>query len=356
MSHQEDMLRRFVEQQVGGRVVTLQRTALGSSRVTLLVDVEGADGKRRALVVRHDSGDGPLSGTDIDLAHEAVIYRALAAHPVRIPTLVAEADDGLTLLIERAPGSEAFGAIEPAAERATVAADFAEALAELHVVDPADLLLPGFARPRSGEEHTLLDLQRWTGIQRERVERPAEVTRLAGDWLGSRPPQAMDRTALCHGDAGAGNFLQEHGRVTALLDWEFAHLGDPLDDIAWVLVRSHLLGGEAEMRAALPAWSRRAGLPLDPIRIRYYRALVLLRMAISCEVALGHSRGAGGAMDTTTYALLLPYLCLLLPQALREAGCREPSLAGFEREGRAGADAVPLLRGAARPLEPWEDA
>ena len=90
MNHDEDTLRRFVEQHVDGRVVALQRTALGSSRVTLLVDVEAADGKRRAVVVRHDSGDGPLSGTDIDLAHEAVIYRALAAHPVRIPKLVAE--------------------------------------------------------------------------------------------------------------------------------------------------------------------------------------------------------------------------------------------------------------------------
>jgi aminoglycoside phosphotransferase (APT) family kinase protein len=356
MSHQEDEFRSFVEAAVGGTVVALQRAAVGSSRLTLLVDVEDPRGERRSLVLRHDSGDGPLSGTDIDLAQEAGIYRALASQPVRIPRLIAEAADGRTLLVERAPGTEAFGAIEPAAERAVVAADFAEALAELHAIDPASLALPGVARPERAADHALLDLTRWIGIQRTRVEQPAEITRLAGDWLAGHPPEHVDRTALCHGDAGAGNFLHEGRRVTALLDWEFAHLGDPLDDVAWVLVRSHLLGGEAEMRAALPAWSRHAGLPLDPARIRYYRALVLLRMAISCQVALGHASRSASAMDTTTYEMLLPYLCFLLPQALREAGCREPALGQLAKEGQAGLEALPLLRGVARPLAPWEDA
>jgi aminoglycoside phosphotransferase (APT) family kinase protein len=353
---EEDALRSFVEGAVGGRVVAMERTAVGSSRVTLLVDVEDGAGESQALVLRHDSGDGPLSGTDIDLAHEAVIYRALASEAVRIPRLVAEAPDGRTLLIERADGTEAFGALEPAAERARVASDFAEALAELHRVDPASLELPGVARPKDAQEHALLDLRRWIGIQRTRVEEPAEITRLAGDWLAAHPPDHVDRSALCHGDAGAGNFLHEGGRVTALLDWEFAHLGDPIDDLAWVLVRSHLLGGEEEMRAALPAWSQRAGLPLDGARIRYYRALVLLRMGISCQVALGHARRSKGAMDTTTYELLLPYLGFLLPQALREAGCREPGLDGLAQEARATVDAHPVLRAAARPLTPWESA
>jgi aminoglycoside phosphotransferase (APT) family kinase protein len=340
----EDELRPFVEESVGGRVLELKRTAFGSSRVTLLVDVEDAGGERRALVLRHDSGDGPMSGTDIDLAHEAVVYRALASQPVRIPRLIAEAADGRTLLVERARGSEDFGGLEPD-ERTAVARDFAAALAELHVVDPDDLSLPGVTAAGG-------DLLRWLELHRERVDRPDEVTRFAGEWLGAHAPPQAKRTVLCHGDAGAGNFLHEGGRVTALLDWEFAHLGDALDDVAWVLVRSHLLGGEDEMRAALPEWSRLAQLPLDAERIRYYRALVLLRMAISCQVALSHGE-ASGPMDLTTYQTLLPYLAFLLPQALREAGCREPALGGFEKEGEARMNAIPPLRTLGRPLVPW---
>ena len=105
MTQTDDELRAFVEQSIGGRVLSLERTALGSSRVTLLVDAKDEHGEQRALVLRHDSGDGPLSGTDIDLAHEAVVYRALAEHPVRIPRLIAEAEDGRSLLVERVWGS-----------------------------------------------------------------------------------------------------------------------------------------------------------------------------------------------------------------------------------------------------------
>lgn len=355
MPRLEDELRRFVERTLGGRVRGLERTAVGSSRVTLRVDAEDEHGRPHALILRHDSGDGPLSGTEIDLTHEAVVYRALAGRPVRIPRLLAESDDGRTLLVERAEGSEDFAGIEPPDRRAAVARDFAVALAELHAVDPASLDLPGMARPADPPQHARLDLSRWVGIQRDRVARPTPVSRFAAEWLDDHAPDRVERTVLCHGDAGAGNFLHRDGRVTALLDWEFAHLGDALDDVAWVLVRSHLLGGEAEMRAALPEWSRRARIPLDAARLAWYRALVLLRMGISCEVALGHAKAAG-AMDTTTYEMLLPYLGFLLPQALREAGCEETALDAFEKQGAAGLEAVPVLAAMARPLaslRPW---
>jgi len=353
MIPREGELRAFVEQSVGGRVLELRRSATGSSRVTLLVDALDAHGEPRALVLRHDSGDGPLSGTDIDLAREAVIYRALRDQPVRIPRLIAQAEDARTLLMERVAGTEDFAGIASSEDRAGIAHDFAEALAELHRVDPAALDLPGVPRPADAAQHALLDLSRWQGILRARVAKPCEPVRFAGDWLGAHPPAGEPRTVLCHGDAGVGNFLHAGGRVTALLDWEFAHLGDALDDVAWVLVRSHLLGGSDEMRAALPHWSQRAGLALDAGRIAWYRALVLLRMAISCQVALGHASG-DAAMDTTTYQLLLPYLGFLLPQALREAGCRDAALDALEERATREMQAVPVLRAMARPLAPWE--
>jgi aminoglycoside phosphotransferase (APT) family kinase protein len=347
MSQPDPKLRAFVEGAVPCVAAHFERTAVGSSRVTWLVELETPDGATRSLVLRHDSGDGPLSGTEIDLAHEARIYRALATHPVRIPRLVAEAADGCTLLVERAPGSEGLADLSASA-RGEVERDFGRALAELHAVDPAGLDLGELPRPASAAEHALCELRRWERLAREHVPEPSRVVRFALEWLGEHPPTRCDRSVLCHGDTGVGNFLHDGRRVTALLDWEFAHLGDPLDDLAWVLVRSHVTGGEP-WREALASWSACAGLPLDAARIAWYRALVLLRMAISCEIALAHV-AAGGAMDPTTYRLLSPYLAWLLPQALREAGCQSRGLAALEAEGRAGVDASPLLRAAARPL------
>jgi len=350
MAVDEERFRSFVEGAIGGRVVRLERAAVGSSRVTLRVDAEDAQGHARQLVVRHDSGDGPLSGTEINLANEARFYRALADHPVRIPRLIAEAEDGLTLLVERAPGTESLGELsEP--DRQAVQADFGRALAELHAVDSTELRLGDLARPREAADHALLDLARWARLQCENVADASDVSRLAIDWLGKNPPRWVERTVLCHGDAGIGNFLHDGRRVTALLDWEFAHLGDPLDDVAWVLVRSHVTGGDA-WRAALTTWSEQSAVPLEPGRIAYYRAMVLLRMAVSCEIALSHAR-PGRAMDTTVYRALLPYLEFLMPQALREAGCREPGLDALEQEATKQLEASPI-RAVARPLVPWE--
>lgn len=352
MSHDEGELRRFVESAVGGRVTGLERAATGSSRTTLLVDVEDRSGRARALVLRHDSGDGPLSGTEIDLAHEAVVYRALADRPVRIPKLVSEAADGRSLLIERASGTESLAELD-ASERVAVERDFGCALAELHAVDPATLPLGEMARPARATEHATLELDRWARFQRENADAPSEISQLAIEWLARNAPTEVDRTALCHGDAGIGNFLHDGARVTALLDWEFAHIGDPLDDIAWVLVRSHVTGGDG-MHEAISSWSRESGLSLVPNRIAYFRCLVLLRMAISCEIALAHA-ARGGATDTTTYEILLPYLGFLLPQALREAGCSGGRLDALEDEGSAVVKAHPILAAVARPLQHWKD-
>ncbi len=347
-------LRRFAGEAAGGRVVRFDRAPVGSSRLTFLVDVECDDGSRRELVLRHDSGDGPLSGTEIDLAHEAVVYRALADRPVRIPRLLAESADGLSLLIERAAGTENLAELSPA-ELEEIERDFGRALAELHAVEPAGLSLGDMARPRTAEDHARLELARWTRFQQDKVPRPSELMRFAAGWLDRNAPEQVERTALCHGDAGHGNFLHDGRRVTALLDWEFAHLGDPHDDLAWVRVRSHLAG--REWSTALTAWSGETGIPLDGDRIAFYRALVMLRMAISCEIALAHASAAGdaGPMDTTVHALLLPLLGVLMPRALREAGCLNTGLDAFEEEARRRQETDPTLRAMVGRLPPWKD-
>ena len=349
----ERELRGFVLANVDGEITSWERPGTGSSRLTVLADVTRPDGSIAQVVVRHDSGDGPNSGTDIDLAHEAAVYRALTDQPVRIPRLVAEADDGMTLLIERVHGSETFGAIADDAQRAAVANDFARALAELHSIDARHLTLPGVRLPADASEHATLDLERWAGIARARVPSPSPIIEPAVAWLRTHAPRHVERTVLCHGDAGAGNFLFEGERVTALLDWEFAHVGDPLDDIAWIGIRSHLLGGSDEMHAALATWTRHSGLTLDADRVRYYRGLVLLRMTIACEVGLAHARDTG-AMDATTYELLLPYLSSLLPHALIAAGCDDRAIAAIAKDADAALAEHPVLAGLTKPLAPFE--
>jgi aminoglycoside phosphotransferase (APT) family kinase protein len=343
-----DAIRAWVEAETEGRVTRFERVARGASRATWLVDVERAGSPRVEAVVRHDTGDGPLSGTELDLAREAVVYRALRHTAVRIPHLLAASPDGSALLIERAAGSDAYSALADPRARQEVALDYFAALAELHGVDAEKLDLPGWARPRSAADHARLEVALWRRVLRARVPEADPLLALAFDWLDASPPAAAERTALCHGDAGPGNFLFEGERVTALLDWEFAHLGDPLDDLAWVAVRAQLLGGFGDLGAGFRRWSQRSGLRVELPRVECFRALVLARMATACRVGLAHA--GARAMDTTVYELLLPYLRWLLPQALVRAGCRDAALRGLEAEAAGGIERSPLLRAVAAPL------
>lgn len=53
-------------------------------------------------------------------------------------------------------------------------------------------------------------------------------------WLRENIPAAPPRASLIHGDAALSNFLIEDGRVTAILDWELAHIGDPAEELAYL--------------------------------------------------------------------------------------------------------------------------
>lgn len=304
--------RAWVEQTVGGEVLRFDRTTAGRSRATWLVDVRTPDGTVRELVLRRDTGDGPLSGTELSLERESVVYAALGATDVRAPRLLGVAPDGKALLVERVTGTEDLGGLAEEA-RDAVLLDFVDALADLHLVDAGDLDLPGFARPARPEDHALADLALWRRVFDEGVKRPAPLLHLTFRWLAEHAPGEVERTVLCHGDLGPGNFLHADGRVTALLDWEFAHLGDPMDDLAWLSMRGSQVAGLSSLEPLVRRYSERTGLTIDPDRVAYYQVFVLLRMAVACLVGLERRNGA---MDASTYFALLPILERQLVTAL----------------------------------------
>jgi aminoglycoside phosphotransferase (APT) family kinase protein len=339
----------FVERATGGTLARAERIATGASRATWRLEIARAD-ETRALVLRCDTGDGPLSGTELSLAREAGVYRALADTPVRIPRLIAAHPDGSALLVECAEGGDAFAAISDPEARQRIASDYCQALATLHRLDPEKLRLPELGRPAPPGDAAHADLALWQRIAHARLGGDEALLSFAFDWLSRHAPDGAERLSLCHGDAGPGNFLFDERGVTALLDWEFAHWGDPLDDLAWIAVRAQLLGGFADLANGYRAWSHASGLRFAASRVEYYRALVLTRMTVSCLVGLGHA--GERSMDTGVYALLLPYLRALLPQALVRAGCARERAAALLAEGEAAIAASPVLRAHARPLDP----
>ena len=111
------------------------------------------------------------------------------------------------------------------------------------------------------------------------------------------PPVDAARTVLVQGDTGPGNFVFENGKVTGIVDWEFAHLGDPMDDWAWLDMRMPRRGPR---RAAGPHTHGATGIEIDHDRIRYYRAAVDYRCAVTTSLAVSRGGGARGGRRTSS--------------------------------------------------------
>lgn len=312
----DDALRRWVEANAEGRVVGEERPAVGGSRELYLVDVERHDGIVVPLVLRCEGG-GSFSGTEISPAREAVVYRALAGTAVPTPRVLALAPDGAAMLMERIPGSADLPPLRTDARTATMRS-FTDALATLHALDIDSLALPGFPRPRTAEDHARFDLELWARLAANGVPVLDPLLQYAGAWLWSHAPTLVARTVLVQGDTGPGNFLADGGVVTGLVDWEFAHLGDPMDDWAWVEMRADA----EEIPALHDRYTRATGIPIDPDRLSYYRIAVDYRCAITTSLAV--SRG-GGARGWAPYLLMTQrYLDGIATRLSARLGVDEP--------------------------------
>ena len=292
-----------------GRSVTgVSRVGYGSSRATYLIDSPEGD-----LAARVDTGQGPMAGTELTLDREAEVYRALAGTPVRIPTLHAVAPGGRALLVDRAPGTHDLTQLSTT-DKAVVMDDYIDAIAEIHNIDAAGLSLPSYRRPTSPVENATNEIQLWGHILDERAVKPWPFVHFARRVLTECAPTTVERSVLCHGDVGPGNFVHDQGRVSAVLDWEFSHIGDPMDDLGWWVFRGHEFSGDCgDLAAQLRRWSQATGLPVDKRRIEYYKAFVMWRWLVSVAPVI--DRG-GSSMDRSVHHSLVPILGIRLTKAL----------------------------------------
>ncbi len=302
-------LKAWVESVAGVDVASIEPVGYGSSNLTSFVTL--ADG--REWVARVDTGHGPTAGTELDLQRQAGFLDALANHDVRSPRLVTLNDGATTMLMERAPGTHELPA-PGSSERDAVLDDYMDALAQLHNLDIGAFDLPGIGRPTVPEDHARNELAIWRRVYEARRQRRHPIVDFSFALLHELAPPAVQRTVVCHGDVGPGNFLHADGGVTALVDWEFAHIGDPMDDLAWWVFRGHDMAGDVgDLRAQLQRWARTTGLTPDPNAIEYYRAFVMLRWLVS---AIATVETGGPAIDRSVHNRLIPLMGALLPQSL----------------------------------------
>ena len=309
-------LSAWVRSASGATPIRAERLAGGGSRHTILVDAQRPDGSALPLVLRLEGG-GSHSGTSFSLEREFHVYRALEGRQVPAPRAYGLAPDGSALLLERIEGTADFHQMAPD-EQASVAARFMEALGRLHAIDARDLDLPGFERPTTAPEHATVDLDRWEELARQSCwDEP--LVRYAFSRLRAGAPGEVQRTVLVQGDTGPGNFMALPERITGLIDWEFSHIGDPMDDFGWLQMRARET--LPLFQAAFATYEQISGLKVEPTSASYYHQMVMLRCAVT--VALGKSKG--GALGVIPYRYSFwTYLARLADVLVEHAGIEVP--------------------------------
>lgn len=283
----DEALRRWVEDTTGTAMTSAKRHLVGGSRGLWFVEVGG-----RSLVLRAETGAGALADTPLTLQREALVCRALAGSGVPVAELIAVSDQPSAVLMTRLPGTSDLRKLAPGDGPALVE-HFMGTLAALHRVDVEALDLPGFERAGHLEDCVLQELALWEGIAVEHLPTLDPLLADAMRWLRENVPSRPTRPVLVQGDTGPGNFLFEGRTVTGLVDWELSHLGDPMDDIAWLDLRG-AASPFADVEARNAAYERAAGLDIDERAVAYYRVFVFVRCAVITGVALARGVGTHG--------------------------------------------------------------
>jgi aminoglycoside phosphotransferase (APT) family kinase protein len=271
----------------GGAVRDLRRLSGGASQETWSFVLAGPDGEL-PLILRRAPKGARQHENNPGLENEAVLMQVSAEAGVPSPTvrlvLRPEHNLGRGFIMDHVFGETiarkllrdaAFKAVRP-----TLARRIGEVMGRIHGI-PLEVLPP--------LRHADARVRLADCVQRYRdAGTPRPVIELAIRWLEDNlPPVRPPR--LVHGDLRNGNMIIDPDGLQAVLDWEIAHLGDPMEDLGWICVNSwrfgeidNPVGGFGPREELFAGYEAAAGVPADPAEVHWWEVLGSLSWGVSC--------------------------------------------------------------------------
>lgn len=289
-----DFLRfeRWVEAQLGGRIVRAERQGERRSggRPAWFIDVERV-GETLACYARMDRGAEQLISREFTLEREYRVLRVLGEAGARVPRVHGYCGDPAGILMERVAGEFDYTRLAPGPARDALDDDFLCELARIHALPAERFIAAGIEPPPSAEACVLHDLALWERAYRRALKRPVPLVEFAVRWLKRNLPAAPERLSLVQGDTGPGQFLFSGSRVTAIIDWEFAHLGDPILDLAQIRTRDFYNPG-IELGRWIERYEALSGRAVDRGKLAYYtvKSMLITPLALAGMVQAMHPR------------------------------------------------------------------
>lgn len=278
----KDQLEAVLRPALGEGVVVenLRTLTGGASRTTWAFDA--VTDERQALILR----TGPPDDVHASMELEAAVQQRAAAAGAPVPQIVTADNSAAALgnpyLICNAIAGETivrriYRTLDDAG-RDRLLRQCAQALADIHRADPADLGLSESDQ-----------LSEW----RDRLDEMGDTTATfewAFRWLAANRPSPSPHV-LVHGDFRMGNVIVDQSGLAAVLDWELVYTGEVYEDLAWFCIRAWRFGAPEDLGAGglgsiesfLSAYESAAGTELDRDVFRWWLTVATLRWGVICR-------------------------------------------------------------------------
>jgi aminoglycoside phosphotransferase (APT) family kinase protein len=286
-----DRLHAAIKRRIGrpGSLHDLQRLTGGTNRTTWSFDAE-VEGQRQGFILQLATEiQDPVAALTpyVNAEDSARLMIAAVAAGVPAPRVraILEPSDGLGdgCITERVAGETLGQRIirddHFANARGLMARQCGEILATIHRINPADT---PFLMRQDAAEH--VEAHRRI-VDHYGFHLPA--LELGLRWAAENVP-GDQRSAVMHGDFRTGNLIVGEEGVRCILDWELAQIGDPMEDLGWLCVKTwrfgggQRVGGFGSREELFAAYEKASGRHVDPAHVRFWEAFGNIKWAIDC--------------------------------------------------------------------------
>jgi aminoglycoside phosphotransferase (APT) family kinase protein len=258
----------------------MQRIPGGASRQTWSFQVRWIDGagaeQSSSFILQRDASVGLVES---ERPVEFAFYETVHAAGIPVPEVLWLEPSGDVLgdpffIMEYIPGVEGSPQtlLSPGYAEAAprVGVRMYEILGAIHRVEWRGTPIESAVDAPTVESTAEREVAYWEDMIDRHELSPQPIARAAIRWLRDNPPPAAQRITVVHGDYRVGNVLYDDaGNIPGVVDWEMAHLGDPLEDLAWGFLktwewaRDGRKGGVIDEARAIAIYEEASGITVD---------------------------------------------------------------------------------------------
>ena len=296
------LLETVVQQNIDGCValISVERLSGGASQETYRLRIKKGNGEEKLLALRRAAGgefqerSPQHPGLDVEAllmtsarsagVPEPEVYYVLERHDALGDGFLMEWLEGETL------GARIVKLPEFSKVRKGLAYDCGKVLAKIHAIDLETTGLKNRLWEISPKEFVEQTWERY-----KLLETPHPMIDFTARWLLENLPENYVHT-LVHNDFRNGNFMLSSSGIVAVLDWEVAHIGDPMRDLGWICTNSWRfgqelpVGGFGDYEDLFRGYEEESGFKVNPDHVKFWEVFGSFWWAVGCLGMAEHYR------------------------------------------------------------------